>query len=375
MERVRGNWKVTGREKALLLPLSDRVSARRWPACRGAATWYDKDTTRAGESPMDQAFNEAAVMPDATAMETVREAVRVYNDDRPRQENGMHWLLLVIMGAYGVAAFIIFIWIMNQEEKGNFGIVIGLVGAAGWGLYQLCMKPVRDFQQGMRNRMLPQIFGFIDGVRYSKGLAPRFMDKFPKKALLSYGQAQHDDAISGHYDGLSFMLSETKLLTGGKNAKTLFQGVIFHFYLEQPFPGILAAAKRPTGMQKFAQDFFGTGDLRIIESGDVMIDATHEFRTDNRSAALPLIKGSLVQALDYLGDVWRDDVVRIALVDNACFLLVPTRKNFFELPDIAHDINIDRHVLPMIRDIVTLLVTARLVSRINVSEQGDTSAR
>lgn len=318
---------------------------------------------------MDKPFDQADVMPDAAALEAVRAAVDAYNAERPRQEQRMHWRLTVAMGLYGVAAFIIIVWFMNTGQKKDFGIVIAIVAVLGFGLYKLCMKPVKDFQQTLRNGMLPQIFGFIGDVRYSKGINPRFMEKFPKKALLKYGRAAHDDSISGHYDGLSFMLSETKLTTGGKNERTLFQGVILHFYLEQPFPGILAATKRPTGMAKFAQDVFGTGDLRIIESGDVHIDATHEFRSDNRSAAAPLITGPLVKALDYLGDVWRDDVVRIALVENACFLLVPAKRNFFELPNIAHDIDLDRHVLPMIRDIVTLLVTARLVSRINAVEE------
>ncbi|WEZ83248.1 hypothetical protein P6U16_20775 [Rhizobium sp. 32-5/1] len=77
----------------------------------------------------------------------------------------------------------------------------------------------------------------------------------------------------------------------------------------------------------------------------------------------------MVSALDYLSGVWPTDVVRIALSGHECFLLVPSKKNFFELPDIAHDINFDAHVRPMIRDLVTLLVTARLVSRIGMKEE------
>ncbi|HTO32461.1 MAG TPA: DUF3137 domain-containing protein [Pararhizobium sp.] len=317
----------------------------------------------------DQAFDEARVVPDEAALVALRTAIGDYNDARPRLERAMEWRLTVVMGVYAVAAVTVFFMLVNEIGWGEgLGAVVAILFGIGWGLYNVCMKPVRDFQQNLRNRMLPLIFGFVEEMRYTKGLVPRFMEKFPKWALLKYGVAEHDDAISGQYDGMHFMLSEAELKTGGKNKTTLFDGVIFHFYLDRPFPGILAAAKRPTGMQKFAQELFGTGDLRIIESHDPTIDATHEFRTDNTMAARPLIEGPLVKALDYLSDVWRDDVVRIALSNHECFLLVPTKRNFFELPDIAHDIDFDRHVSPMIRDLVTLLVTARLVSRIGMEE-------
>jgi Protein of unknown function (DUF3137) len=319
------------------------------------------------------AFDEAAVMPDKAVMETVRKAIGDYNAVRPGLERAMEWRLTVIMGLYAVAAVVVFFMIVSKTGMDEgLGVVIAILFGIGWGLYNFCMKPVRDFQQNLRNRMLPLIFGFVEELRYTKGLIPRFMEKFPKPALLKYGAAEHDDAISGLHDGMHFMLSEAELSTGGKNKTVLFDGVIFHFYLDQPFPGILAAAKRPTGMQKFAQELFGTGDLRIIECGNPMIDATHEFRTDNTAAARPLINGPLVKALDYLSGVWRDDIVRIALSNRECFLLVPTKKNFFELPDIAHDINFDRDVEPMIRDLVTLLVTARLVSRVGVEEAATT---
>lgn len=323
----------------------------------------------------DQAFDEAKATPDEAALQTVRTAIGDYNDARPGLERAMHWRLTVIMGIYAVVAVVAFFALVSEIGWGDgLGAVIAILFGIGWGLYNLCMKPVWDFQQNLRNRMLPLIFGFVDEMRYSKGLKPRFMEKFPKPALLKYGVAEHDDAISGQHDGMHFMLSEAELKTGGKNKTTLFDGVIFHFYLDHPFPGILAAAKRPTGFQKFAQELFGTGDLSIIDSGDPMIDGTHEFRTDNTTAARTLIEGPLVKALDYLSSVWRDDVVRIALSNHECFLLVPTKKNFFELPDIAHDIDFDRHVAPMIRDLVTLLVTARLVSRIGVAETAGATA-
>ncbi len=318
---------------------------------------------------MNQAFDEKAVMPDAAALEKVHQAIAEYNQDRPARELSMQQRVTIVMGGYVLIAGCILLLFFNSDLKEGFGIVCGLTLFIGWWLYQQCLKPARAFQQGLRDRMLPVIFGFVERVQYSKGTTPRYMERFPKEALMKYAIANHDDAVSGVYENLRFMLSETELTTGGKNKTVLFKGVVFHFIRDISFPGILAATKRPGGFQKFVENFFSTGPLNVIESGDPRADASHEFRTNNITAAKPLIEGELVSALDYLSSVWRDDVVRIALSGQECFLMVPSKKNFFELPDIAHDINFDRHVMPMIRDLVTLLVTARLVSRIGVDGQ------
>ena len=50
------------------------------------------------------------------------------------------------------------------------------------------------------------------------------------------------------------------------------------------------------------------------------------------------------------------------------FLMVPTKRNFFELPGPREDIDWERHVRPMIRDLMTLLAVAQLVCRINVPQ-------
>lgn len=318
---------------------------------------------------MDQAFDEASVMPDAAALETVHRAIEDYNRERPARERAMQNRVTIVMGSFVIVAGFVLLLLFNSGMKDGFGVACGVTFFGGWMLYQHCLKPAREFQQSLRDRMLPVIFGFVERVQYSKGTTPRFMERFPKEALLKYANAIHDDAVSGIYENIRFMLSETELTTGGKNKTVLFKGVIFHFLRDSSFPGILAATKRPGSFQKFVENFFSTGPLNVIESGDPRADASHEFRTNNTTAAKPLVEGEMVSALDYLSGVWPTDVVRIALSGHECFLLVPSKKNFFELPDIAHDIGFDAHVKPMIRDLVTLLVTARLVSRIGMKEE------
>ncbi|MDO9419005.1 hypothetical protein [Pararhizobium sp.] len=313
---------------------------------------------------MGEGSIEQAVMPDAAALDKVHAAIAAYNAERPQQENTMQVRVTFIVGGYVVLAFFILL-ILYNDYRGAFGYGFGIAVFGSWWVWDMAMQPTKTFQQDLRDRLLPVIFGFVDRVRYSKGDTPRFMEHFPKKALMRYGHSIHDDAISGAYDGMDFMLSETELASGsGKNKQVLFKGVVFHFVRPVAFDGILSATKRPTGLMKF---LFGSEGLELVKSGNVFADASHEFRTDRPGPETERLLGPLGAALEYLSQTWRDGEVRIALTGTEGFLLVPSSKNFFELPDIAHDIDFDRHVRPMIRDLVTLLVTARLVSKIGES--------
>ncbi|WEZ83247.1 hypothetical protein P6U16_20770 [Rhizobium sp. 32-5/1] len=208
---------------------------------------------------MDQAFDEASVMPDAAALETVHRAIEAYNGERPARERAMQNRVTIVMGGFVLITGCILLLLFNSGLKDGFGIACGVAFFAGWQLYEHCLKPAREFQQNLRDRMLPVIFGFVERVQYSKGTTPRFMERFPKEALLKYANAIHDDAVSGVYDNVRFMLSETELTTGGKNKTVLFKGVIFHFLRDDAFPGILAATKRPGGFQKFVENFSAPG--------------------------------------------------------------------------------------------------------------------
>lgn len=309
--------------------------------------------------------DEQAVTPDAAALEAVHAAILDYNGTRPAVERDMLIRIVLMVGGYILAVAFVFYVTVQQNLSNATGWVFALGFIGGFWVWQFALQPSKNFQQYLRDRMLPLIFGFVGNVRYRAGHAPPFMARMPVKELVGRSNAIHNDYISGTFDGLDFTLSETELSTGsGKHKSVLFRGVIFHFQRETPFPGQLFAAKRPHAVARFLRDLFGTGSLDRVTSGYAPVDDSHEFMTSNRSAATPVVQGTLAKALDYLSGVWTDDVVRIALVGQDCYLLVPSKRDLFELPTILSDIEFHRHVKPMIRDLVTLLATARLVSRI-----------
>jgi hypothetical protein len=317
---------------------------------------------------VDGQFDEQAVMPDAVALEELNAVIVQYNEIRPKMQGEQTLRIAIWLGVYGVFAGGL-LWLLYSEGQTEvLAWAAPLACLAAIGIWHQAQRPSRHFQQQLRDWMLPRIFGFVKDVQYSFGGVPKFVKTMPRDAFLPRGQETYHDILTGRIDGLSFTLLETVITEGiGSSKKTLFAGVIFHFLRENRFPGLLLASRKPNAFVRFFRDMF-SNSLTLIESGHTGVDETHEFRSDNRAAATPIVQRELVKALDYLARVWPDDVVRIAFADAHCYLLVPSRKNFFELPDISIDLDYRQHVEPMIRDLVTLLATARLVSRIGTAD-------
>ncbi len=318
---------------------------------------------------MAKAFDEASIMPDAATMETIHAAINEYNEKRPgivHQMEGRRMMLLVPFCA--VCALILFGAIKSFDQPRFIGGVIGIMFLIGYLLWKEANRPMVEFRQTLRDRMLPVIFGFAERIRYRNGIEPKFMEKLPKPGLIRFGRAHYDDLVSGILEDMDFTLSEVRLTTGGKHEQDVFKGVILYFNPPHPFEGRLFAAKRLYGFKGFMDDLFGDRSLENIRSGFGELDATYDFRTDHPEKATALVVGPIAQALNYLAEAWPDDTVRLALMGSDAFLLVPTKKNFFELPDLRENIDWERHVKPMIRDLMTLLAVAQLVRRINVPQ-------
>ncbi|WP_075292646.1 hypothetical protein [Pararhizobium arenae] len=318
---------------------------------------------------MARAFDEASIMPDAATMEKIHVAIDEYNGQRPAVLQEMERRRLPTMVPFGViCALVLGVVVARFQEPRFIGFVIGVMCLVGYFLWKEANRPMAQFRQTLRDRMLPVIFGFAGQIRYRNGTEPKFMKLLPKPGLIRYNGAHYDDLVSGVYQGMDFTLCEVRLTTGGKHERDVFKGVIVYFNPPHAFAGRLFAAKRLYGFKGFVDDLFGDRSLENIRSGFGELDASYDFRTDHPERATPLVVGPIAQALNYLAEAWPDDIVRLALMGGDAFLLVPTKRNFFELPGPREDIDWQRHVRPMIRDLMTLLAVAQLVCRINVPQ-------
>ena len=101
------------------------------------------------------------------------------------------------------------------------------------------------------------------------------------------------------------------------------------------------------------------------------MDRVHSVRSDNPSAAKALVDGNLGRALNWLARAWPDGVPRLILSKDDIFLMVPSEKNFFELPSIGTDVHYEAHVEPIVRELAMLLATGALVRKAVAGEVPD----
>lgn len=327
-----------------------------------AGTWHGMEAGGPGGLHGGTALDR--LMPGPEALPRIRADIDGYNSERPRVARQARMRLAASFAGWALVSAAI-CWPL---VVGGYGRLFGLACVAmlfgGYVLYYRAIVARDGFRQALRDRLLPSLFGFVDELRYSHAGSPRFLERMPGNEFLRRTDSRHRDMLSGSHDGFDFTLCEMELSVGsGSKREVTFDGVIVAFQQEDGFPGTLLAAKRPGRLARAIRGLFEDGRLTEVRSGDDGVDASHEFRTDNPQAAGPRV-AAMAKALDYLADVWPESVVRIALRHKDGFLLVPTKKDFFELPPIGVPLDFERHVQPMMADLITLLSTARLVSRI-----------
>jgi hypothetical protein len=253
----------------------------------------------------------------------------------------------------------------DHSRHNPLGIVVALIAMCGYWVWGFAWQPVKDYQLGLRHRLFPVIFGFIDKVEYAQGQAPGGLLLLVKSMkLVRFSHSENDDLVRGTHDGLRFEMVESRLQVGsGKDRTTVFRGLIFRFSVEHAFPGLLVAARRGNLLQEWVHDVFGGND-DTIASGDPEIDAAYAIHTDNERAARPILEGTLTAALKYLKRSWQSGDARIALRGPECFLLLPADRDYFRIPSILRDVDYKRDVEPMIRDMVVLLAFVHLISKV-----------
>ncbi|MCA1440727.1 DUF3137 domain-containing protein [Ensifer sp. IC4062] len=307
------------------------------------------------------AFDEIALAPNGEALADVRAAIEEYNAARLRHQASARRRKWGMLGLY-VAACATAFFSLDEQITDTYSKLIGatvLIGA--FGVLAWAERPVRRARQVLRDRILPRIFGFVGGVEYCHSGRPSFSAAFNSLKLALYDSDDYGDIITGVYEGTSFAVAELNLRSG----KTcVFRGVLLHVRLNRSFPGRLIGIERPNLTERFVR-VFTLDHWTVVPSGSPERDGTHEFRSDNPAAAKAALRGSLLKALQYLSETWPAGTVRLGLEGTDCFLLIPTKHDFFELPDIGEEIDCEQHVLRMVRELIVLLATAKLAGQID----------
>lgn len=319
---------------------------------------------------MSNAFDDATIMPDAEARARAVKAVADYNAARPKSQMAVYRNigLFLVPGAllYGWVAWLLLTSGAGKNSPQSF-ILAGMILSVVWGgqkLWTWVWQPATDLQQAARNQLIPQVFSFVKDLRYRHGLEPAFMRYLPAKSIVQHTRIQYDDMITGAHDGLAFSLCECLFwLHQGKSERVTFQGAIYHCKAPQNFPGTLVVSENLSDSSRF---WYGGPDDRHIP--EVHMDGgriKHMFsvRSSNPVAAKAQLEGNLGRALIWLDGAWPDAAPRLVLSKDDIFLLVPSNRNFFELPPIGTDVDYGAHIEPMVRELAMLLATGGLVRK------------
>lgn len=296
------------------------------------------------------------------------EAVTNYNIHRARiAAEVRNNMMLYLGGAAGVGAISLVVMLQvypwRYPPPGEYLFFVVGVWMAIRYLPGFARAPAREFQQRIRNRLFPVAFGFLQHLEYRHGAEPGFLGLVPDEALGLYNREEYGDHMTAMYGGMAFELSEMKLAykAGKGSPAPTFSGVIVNFKLPAAFPGKLIATKPDGAILRFFQELVPIKRLDRAQCGDPELDALYDFRTDNLEAAAPLLSGNVARALDLLRESLPGEPARIAVNGDQGFLLVPHKKDFFELPDISAELVYEKHVEAIAAELLMLLECARLV--------------
>lgn len=313
-------------------------------------------------------------MPNEESVGAIKADLASYEAERGKAHAAVQWRVPVFLGGMLVGAFLIALFFntfANRYEQWlSTPHVILYVGvfAGAFFVYVWAMRPATQLQQSLRDKILPSVFGFIENVTYRRGYTPDSYSRLPREAVDSHNRRNFDDLVVGRYEGFPFELYEATLSQkSGKSTVQVFKGVIVAFETAAPFPGLLVAARRKGAVTKFFRGLFGA-NLTELQSGVPSLDEAYEFRTDNPGAAQPLVTGRLAKAMQWLTETWPEQPARVALSGRDGFLLIPVKKNFFELPGISVPLDYRTHIEPMVADLASLLATAALVRQVGLPD-------
>lgn len=306
-------------------------------------------------------------LPSADARARARAAIEEYNAERAAvaQEAARRVPRLVSsVVAFGVICGLLIHIVFPSLDwvSEPYFILVLLTGIGCAVAYHLAMDPASKFQQGLRARLFPTIFSHIEGFDYRHRAQPASFDRLPRIATGGHNRQRFDDVFAGSYGGFPFELYEVSLRRkSGKSESKVFSGVVFAFQSPVSLQGVLVANRTSAGLARAFRDLFGGGGYETLETGDREVDSVHEFRSDNPAAARPLVNGDFVKALDWLHDAWPDQPARVAVSGEDGFLLIPTKRNLFELPGIRVPLVYETHVEPIVAEFATIYATAALL--------------
>ena len=189
------------------------------------------------------------------------------------------------------------------------GDAIWCAGAGAAGLYGYAYWPLKKYKANIKEEIYPLIFKFFgDDFSYNAGaqLSISSMNDFaqqgkpvealkPSGIIPRYNSASVDDRVSGSHKAVGIELIEAKLKTGGKNKRTIFQGLFIHLTMNKNFSGKTIVQADAGGVGNWLRDKLGGMDTVNLE--DPRFEKIFEVYSDDQIEARYLLTTSFMERL------------------------------------------------------------------------------
>lgn len=325
-------------------------------------------------------------LPNAETLAAIEKDIANYNERRRHARDEVGRRIPALLGAYAAGcAFVLYLIVSNYgafpERIAHLVVAVPAIGAvfgAIW-VYNFAKRPGVDTQQGFRDHMLPVLFGFVEGLRYSRGHEPASFGRMPAPMKGSFNTKRFDDIVSGRLNGRRFEIYETFLSVKNKSSETVvFKGLVLNCPAAETFPGTLVAVRRPEpglidAIFRPLRDLFQRERLVGVVSRSVL-DRSYEFSTDDTEAARPLLAGRFAEVLNWVDKTWGRGSPRLAIRRGELFVMLPSDKDFFELPPLERDVSYRAHLEPMVREFASLLAIVEEIQRAPQPAEPETGA-
>jgi hypothetical protein len=156
-----------------------------------------------------------------------------------------------------VVAFGLLVIAHGAIDTGEDGFkAVAIIGGGGLALMVLAYARMRRAQEALVMPLVAQAVG----LAYQKD-AKGFLRSLPAALLPGNAQKTAEDYVSGRLGAHEIRMAEISVETGGKNSRTLFEGLVAEFHHQVPMPAFLLAPAEQTTPGLVFRAWIPTDDL------------------------------------------------------------------------------------------------------------------
>lgn len=201
----------------------------------------------------------------------------------------MGFVLGVAAAAMGAALALPGHW----TERLEYLIVIPILALVVGGIW--CQKLFRGHEANMREAVIEPICHFIGDLENDPEAHVFSHRPFARAGVIGrYDRAEVEDVFTGWHRQTNFKMAEGKFVKGqGRNARTIFRGLLMEIEVPEPFEGRVAVVRRGHVWDWIRRKLFPAGDLkeleRVLLPGNGAFARRYLVRSDNAETARRLL--------------------------------------------------------------------------------------